>query len=86
MAWQFDRPELDGGVVQAFRRASSPLSAATFQLSGLEPAASYDVIDLDTGSSQTLTGTQLMEEGLTIAIESTSAAKIVRYAISGHEQ
>ena len=80
MAWQFDRPDLGGGVIQAFRRAASPMSAATFPLSGLDPAASYDVIDLDTGPSRTLTGAQLMDEGLPIAIENRSAAKVVRYS------
>ena len=79
MAWQFDRPELGGGVVQAFRRAACPLTAATFRLSGLEPTASYDVIDVDGGPIRTFTGARLMDEGLPIAIDNTSAAKVVRY-------
>ncbi len=84
MAWQFDRPDLSGGLVQAFRRAASPMSAATFKLSGLVPDASYDVIDLDTDQSLTLTGAQLMDPGLPVAIENRSAAALVRYEKLDH--
>ncbi len=42
IAWQFDRPDLGGGEIQAFRRADSPYEAASFKLKGLEAAARYE--------------------------------------------
>ena len=37
IAWQFDRPDLGEGMVQAFRRGESVYEAARFRLRGLEP-------------------------------------------------
>ena len=51
MAWQFDRPEAGEGMVQAFRRDECGDAAKTFRLQGLDPAATYEVTDLDVGNS-----------------------------------
>ena len=47
MAWQFDRPEAGGGMVQVFRRPKSSIVAMNFKLHGLDPAAHYAVTNLD---------------------------------------
>ena len=37
MAWQFHRPDLGEGIVQAFRRTQSNILTCQYQLCGLEP-------------------------------------------------
>jgi alpha-galactosidase len=46
-AWQFDRPETGTGFIQVFRRGDSPYESIRLQLRGLDPAARYEVIDID---------------------------------------
>ncbi|MBP5093247.1 MAG: alpha-galactosidase, partial [Abditibacteriota bacterium] len=53
MAWQFDYPEKDKGLVQIFRREDSPFVSAEFALSGLDKDASYRLYDLDDGDMGT---------------------------------
>ena len=79
MAWQFDRPDLGEGMVQAFRRAESPDESARFLLRGLEPDARYTLTDLDTGHTEQLAGQQLMQEGLPITIQQRPSAPVVLY-------
>jgi len=47
MAWQCAALDGQSGIVQAFRRPSSPVAQRTFLLRGLTPAAHYWVTDLD---------------------------------------
>ena len=65
LAWQYDRPETGSGVVQAFRRPDCGTTDMTFRLYGLNPDIQYDLENLD-GGKETLSGRQLMEQGLTI--------------------
>ena len=46
-AWQFNRPEQGDGMVQAFRRDESKEPTKNLPLRGLDPAATYEVTDLD---------------------------------------
>jgi len=79
MAWQFDRPEVGQGVVQAFRRPASPYESARFALRGLDPAASYELRNLDAERTSTRTGRELMGKGLLVAIPERPGAAIVLY-------
>jgi len=79
MAWQFDRPDLGEGMVQAFRRAECPHESARFLLRGLEPDARYTLTDLDTGHTEQRAGRQLMKEGLSITILQRPSAPVVLY-------
>jgi len=47
LAWQFDLPERQRGMVQGFRRAGSSYESARFKLHNLNPEARYVVTDLD---------------------------------------
>ncbi len=47
MAWQFDRPKVGEGVVQAFRRAENAEQSARFRLRGLEQDTAYVLTNLD---------------------------------------
>ena len=78
IAWQFHRPELGAGVVQAFRRASNTVAAMIFKLHGLDPAASYTVINRD-GGTVTKTGNELMNTGLTVNISTVPGSALITY-------
>ena len=79
MAWQFNRPENGGGIVQAFRRPDSSYESARFRLRGLVAAAQYAIMDLDAPREATLTGQELMDQGLPVAIHSRPGAVILTY-------
>ncbi len=79
MAWQFDRPDLGEGMVQAFRRAESDYESARFRLHGLETGATYLVTDLDTGRAQKLSGRELTAHGLRVVLEKQPSATVLLY-------
>ena len=82
MAWQFDRPEAGCGVVQAFRRAQSPFAAAQFRLHGLDPAARYTLRNTDDQDHPwVMTGQELMETGLAVAIAERPGAAVLLYRL-----
>lgn len=70
-AWQYHRPDLGQALVQVFRRskASMPADGYTFRLRGLDPKAAYKIEDLDNpDESKQMTGAELMEGGLNVAL------------------
>lgn len=79
VAWQFDRPDLGLGIVQAFRRAGSLNQSLVFQLNGLIPDATYTVTNLFQGGVITNTGLQLMNPGITVRIPDSPDAAILLY-------
>ncbi len=79
MAWQFDRPDLGEGVVQAFRRADSAYRSAELRLRGLDPEAAYSVTDLDGPGAVNVSGRELMEKGLLVEMPARPAAAVIRY-------
>ena len=80
MAWQFDRPEKGEGMVQVFRRDESVYEAARFKLQGLDPAARYAVTNLDSGEQKTVSGRDLIEKGLAVAIPEQPGDVVFTYA------
>jgi len=79
MAWQFDRPDLGGGVVQAFRRAGSPYESVRFRLQGLDPEAHYRVTDRDREGLVEISGRELAENGLRVQVDKQPGAAIILY-------
>jgi len=79
MAWQFDRPDLDEGMVQAFRRADSFYEAARFRLNGLDPEADYQVTDLDAGDGLVMSGRELTERGLSVVLKHQPGSAVIVY-------
>ena len=79
LAWQFDRPEIGEGAIQAFRRPTCTESTITLKLHGLVADAQYTVTDIDTGIPQILTGSQLMDSGLQITATSKPQAFVIMY-------
>lgn len=78
VAWQFDRPDLGGGVVQAFRRPDCAQESITVRLRGLDPRARYRLRDLDEASVRVLTGQELMQ-GLRISAPARPFAVVLHY-------
>ena len=79
IAWQFHRPDLGQGTVQAFRRADCPDSSVRLTLRGLEPDAHYEFTHLDEPGVKVITGDELMKNGLTISVDDQPAAAIFTY-------
>jgi len=80
MAWQFDLPEKGQGMVQAFRRDQSVYESARFKLAGLDPEARYAVSDLDSGATRTVSGRELIEVGLPVAIADLPGDAVLVYS------
>jgi alpha-galactosidase len=79
MAWQFNRPESGEGMVQVFRRPESPVTAATFKLRGLDPAVRYSMTNLDVPGTTEMTGRELMEKGLPVALAKQPDSAMISY-------
>jgi alpha-galactosidase len=78
MAWQFHRPEQGDGLIQVFRRAESPIEAASFPLRGLDPDARYVFHDFDVPDDTEHRGADLAS-GWRIAIPARRTARLIRY-------
>ena len=66
-------------MVQAFRRPESPFETARFKLRGLDAKASYVVKDLDQATEATMSGAELMESGVPVAVKQCPGAALVAY-------
>lgn len=82
-AWtlmQFDRPDLERGILEAFRGERSFYCSADVRLRGLEPSAEYCIEDAD-GSfiPFTATGKQLMEDGIMLSLPEKRSSCLVFY-------
>lgn len=77
--WQFDRPDLRQGMVQAFRRSGSMYESIRVKLSGLEPESIYELTNLDKPGSTQMTGRELMENGISIVIQNQPGSAILTY-------
>jgi alpha-galactosidase len=79
MAYQLHRPDLDEGVVLAFRRLESPLTSASLELKGLTSGAEYLFEDVDSGDSWRACANQTMALGLDVAIAERRASRMLFY-------
>ena len=79
VAWQFNRPEEEDGIVQAFRRDKNNDVMKDLRLRGLDPTATYEVDDLDGSASITSSGRDLMQKGLAVEIAGKPGAAIIMY-------
>ena len=79
MAWQFSRPDLSTGMIQAFRRPDCPYVSAQFKLKALDANAAYNVSDFDTGQTRRMTGRELLSDGLTMTISNQPGAALFTY-------
>jgi alpha-galactosidase len=78
-AWQFNRPEVGDGMIQAFRRDEDTETTKSLVLRGLDPGATYEVTDLDTKTPKRISGKDLMRSGLQVEIATKRSAVIILY-------
>jgi alpha-galactosidase len=78
-AWQFNRPEMGCGMVQAFRRTDSDQETAVYKLRGLDPAAEYTVTNFDTQKSRKMSGSRLMDRGLLVKLSRKDSSALITY-------
>lgn len=76
---QFHRPSQNDGVIQLFRREDAPYETARFDLRAIDENAVYRFTDADDDSSFTISGKDLIENGLIITITQKRTAKIYFY-------
>jgi len=79
IAWQFDRPDLKSGVIQAFRRDKNTEPMQLLRLLGLAPSAKYEITDHDGGVPRTMSGKELMEKGLRVEIKTQPGSAVIFY-------
>ena len=63
---QYDRPEAGDGILLCFRRPQSVCDRAVLRLRGLDPAASYEFRDADTGETVRVTGEEAVHFSVVI--------------------
>ena len=78
-AWQYDRPDLQEGMVVAFRRQTAPFALWEARLQGLEPAAIYDVHAWDSALTWRCSGRELMADGFAVSIEAKPGSALFTY-------
>ncbi|MGA9799279.1 MAG: alpha-galactosidase [Terriglobales bacterium] len=78
-AWQFNRPAEGDGMVQAFRRDQNDEAARDLRLRGIDPAATYEVTNVDAGAPVQLSGKDLMQRGLHVEITQKPGSALVFY-------
>ena len=66
-------------MVQAFRRDENDEPSRNLPLRGLDPAAMYEVTNLDAKSPNTISGNNLMQQGLHVEIKEKRGAAIIIY-------
>lgn len=79
MAWQFHRPDLGEGVIQAFRRTESDILSCQYKLHGLDPATRYSLVIDEDDESTIITGSELTEDGLIVTIPDKPSAAVITY-------
>ena len=79
LAVQYNRPGQEDGIVQVFKRASSPYTAAAFPLRGLDGCKTYVFTDADNGETFEAAGSELAACGLKIEIPGANVAKLYFY-------
>ena len=79
IAWQFNRPEQCDGVIQAFRRSANQKTSQTFRLSGLDPAAQYELTNFDAEGTTSYSSHELMEKGLSVVLTDCPGSAVIVY-------
>jgi alpha-galactosidase len=79
MAWQWGGASGKAGIVQAFRREKSAFNSATFPLHHLQKNATYTLEDLDSLRKIQMSGKDLVEKGIPVAIHDAPGAVILKY-------
>ncbi|HWE63530.1 MAG TPA: alpha-galactosidase [Chloroflexota bacterium] len=74
VAWQFDRPEAEEGLLQGIRHAACAEDSITIYPQALRPDADYLLENPETGETRELSGSALLDDGFTFALPRRSGA------------
>ncbi len=66
-------------MLLAFRRRHSPFPQMTACLRGLDPRAAYEIRNVDTGETNRVTGTALVDDGIPVTIASLPGSVLFTY-------
>jgi len=86
LAWQLHRPDLDAGIILAFRHETSPYASLQVSLRGIKPDKTYDVQLIDENQhaiASRMSGQDLA--ALELRIPGRHQSLLVRYSASGTE-
>jgi hypothetical protein len=78
--YQFDNPGLNAGCAILFRREKCSDANRSIKLNGVNPNATYVVTNLDTAKTAEVSGRDLLEKGLSVAIQSQPGSALIQYA------
>ncbi|MBM3475118.1 MAG: alpha-galactosidase [Armatimonadetes bacterium] len=78
VAMQFHRPDLDEGMILAFRHAQSPYRTVEVRLHGLKAEQSYELTWVESGKKESVEGARLMG-GWELAIAERPGSELVTY-------
>jgi alpha-galactosidase len=79
LGWQFNDPAKAAGMLQIFRRPASFYETARFKLRGLEAQTNYVLTELNTGARRTVSGGELMGQGVSVSITEQPGAAVYTY-------
>jgi len=78
-ACQFDRPSKSDGMVQVFRRASSPYKTACFSLGNVDENCTYTFTDANNEQTWRVSGKDLVKDGFVVTLEEKRSSNIFFY-------
>jgi hypothetical protein len=66
-------------MIQVFRRPGVSASSAQFKLNGLDSTVTYALTDLDTQVQTTMSGSDLLNKGISITLPSAPGSSLIVY-------
>ncbi len=79
IGWQFDQSKTGEGMIQVFRRQNSVYESVRLKLRGLDDKARYEIEDLDRKEKKVMTGSELLEKGLSVVIGEQPGSALIVY-------
>lgn len=77
--YRLDNPEQKAGFILAFRREQSPDAVKSIHLTGIDPAATYEIAHLDAAEVAEMNGRELAEKGLQVSIKDQPGSALILY-------
>ena len=79
MAYQLDLPEQGEGLVVVLKRPGSGDTERALYPSSINPAASYQITNLDSGQQETIAGSVLSDKGLRVQLRKQPDSAVLHY-------
>ena len=74
--WEFYDPKTDSGFIQLFRPANAAETHRAIRLKGLDPTATYELWNRETGEKITLPAATLLTTGFSVELEAEGAVTV----------